>query len=289
MAPQAGDPAHTLPQLELVDLSLRQHSTIPSDHDRGERESRSELVHLVRHRAWIGGVAGIHLERDRASLAVGEQAVEDDREARLVAIVSEASQRAALPGVEAGAGVVEDQRSLLEMALGQLGFDALLACEEPVEGGVELLDLGVGDAEFARQAGVVPSAGRRELRTGMDQALCDHPHHQAPLPARLGGKDGVESELAHGSEDRHHVAVRQSADDVEGVIDTDEGLALEEAAEGLDLVLRPVGQVGEGLLDDAAVLALALAEEDGGRGVAVGDGLDVHGNHYTSDVNTFAA
>ena len=37
-------------------------------------------------------------------------------------------------------------------------------------------------------------------------------------------------------------------------------------------------QVGQGALADLAVLALGLAQEHGGRGVAVGDGLDVHGS-----------
>ena len=37
------------------------------------------------------------------------------------------------------------------------------------------------------------------------------------------------------------------------------------------------GQVGEGALSDFFVLAEGLAQQHGGRGVAVGDALNVHG------------
>ena len=47
-------------------------------------------------------------------------------------------------------------------------------------------------------------------------------------------------------------------------------------AEGLDLLRRPMGEIGEGAVVDFAVLAEALAEKDGGRGVAVGDDGHVH-------------
>jgi hypothetical protein len=54
------------------------------------------------------------------------------------------------------------------------------------------------------------------------------------------------------------------------------GFSFEDLAESLDLVGRPMGDVGESAVVDLAVLAEALAEEDGGRGVAVGDYGDVH-------------
>jgi hypothetical protein len=54
-------------------------------------------------------------------------------------------------------------------------------------------------------------------------------------------------------------------------------VAAEGAMEGLDAGGVPVGEIGEGAFLDLAVLTKRLAEEDGGRGVTVGDGLDVHG------------
>jgi hypothetical protein len=81
--------------------------------------------------------------------------------------------------------------------------------------------------------------------------------------------------------------VRDAALDLKSVVNADKGLALEEASEGLDFFLGPMGEVGEGFLDDASALALALAEEDGGWGVPVGDRLDVHGNYYITVVKCY--
>jgi len=55
---------------------------------------------------------------------------------------------------------------------------------------------------------------------------------------------------------------------------------MQQAAEGVDFFLRPIGEVGQGALAGFVAFAPALAEEDGGRGIAVGDGLDVHGSYY---------
>jgi hypothetical protein len=62
----------------------------------------------------------------------------------------------------------------------------------------------------------------------------------------------------------------------------------EEATQGLDSRLRPVGAIGQGALAGLRALAPALAEEDGGRAVAVGDGFDVQGtycSYRTSNMN----
>src|SRR6266481_1774809 len=48
------------------------------------------------------------------------------------------------------------------------------------------------------------------------------------------------------------------------------------AAERLDARRLPMGEIGEGAVFDFTVLAVGLAKENGGRGVAVGDGGDVH-------------
>ena len=82
--------------------------------------------------------------------------------------------------------------------------------------------------------------------------------------------------------DEFDVAVREGIGDGEGLVGADEGLVAEELAEGVDLGGRPGGEVGEGALADLGALAPAFAEEDGGRGVAIGDGLHVHGNKRTA-------
>jgi hypothetical protein len=73
------------------------------------------------------------------------------------------------------------------------------------------------------------------------------------------------------------MAVGSGALNLEGGGGGDEGLAFEEAAEGVDLGGGPSGKIGEGSFNDTAIKTRGFAEEDGGRGVAVGDGLDVHG------------
>ena len=58
----------------------------------------------------------------------------------------------------------------------------------------------------------------------------------------------------------------------------DQGLVLEDASQALDFVCGPIGEIGEGAFADFFAVAPAFAQEDGGAGVAVGDGLNVHGN-----------
>ena len=48
--------------------------------------------------------------------------------------------------------------------------------------------------------------------------------------------------------------------------------------------MRPIGEVGQGGLAGLAAFAPAFAQEDGGWGIAVGDGFDVHGSHYAQAI-----
>ena len=52
---------------------------------------------------------------------------------------------------------------------------------------------------------------------------------------------------------------------------------LEHAAQPLDVLRRPMGEVEQRALLYPAAVPKALAQQDGGRGAAVGDGLDVMG------------
>src|ERR1700739_2189951 len=53
--------------------------------------------------------------------------------------------------------------------------------------------------------------------------------------------------------------------------------ALEQGAQSFDDLGRPIGQVGNGALLDLAGVAIALAQQDRGRRVSVGDRFDIHG------------
>jgi hypothetical protein len=82
----------------------------------------------------------------------------------------------------------------------------------------------------------------------------------------------VQMQAVQGAEDRGHVAMRTGADDIAGLRKrrADSGGALQDGAEGLELSGGPMGEVGEGAVADLAAETAGLAEEDGGRGVAVG-------------------
>src|SRR5215471_4079343 len=53
-------------------------------------------------------------------------------------------------------------------------------------------------------------------------------------------------------------------------------LAFESAAQGLDPLRCPRGEVGEGARPHLVPIAEGLTEENGGRGVAIGDGCYIH-------------
>ena len=72
----------------------------------------------------------------------------------------------------------------------------------------------------------------------------------------------------------------KGAFDDEEFIGVNERDVLEDETKSLDLVLGPLGEVGDGAFANAFTLAPAFAQEDGGAGVPVGDGIDIHGNYY---------
>ena len=103
-----------------------------------------------------------------------------------------------------------------------------------------------------------------------------------------GTEQAVEADGAGQAVDGGDMAVGLGADDIEGVMEGVEGkAALEEDAQAIDDVRGQLGEVGEGTFLDFAVLAVGLAEEYSGSGVAVGDALDVHGYPTKEDTEEF--
>jgi hypothetical protein len=136
-----------------------------------------------------------------------------------------------------------------------------LLAQEPVEGGIEFVHVGVLDAQAAGQRGVVPVPGGGPLGGGFQESGHDHGHHQLALPARSGGQHPVEVELAQAAEHGQHVAVCQAAFDGELVIESADGLAAEDGADGLDGLDGKGGEVGEGAVLDLAAIAVGLSEQ----------------------------
>ena len=128
----------------------------------------------------------------------------------------------------------------------------------------------------------------RQFRRRGNQALSDHGHDQVSFAAALRRDQAIQLELADHFQDGLHVAVRESLFGGEKILRGDQGLVAEQAAEGFDFFLGPMGEVGQGALAGFVAIAPAFAEEDGGRGVTVGDDGDVHAltkSHYTFTVN----
>jgi hypothetical protein len=121
-------------------------------------------------------------------------------------------------------------------------------------------------------------AGGRQLGGRRQQAGDDHGDDQVPAAVAGRAEQAIEAEAAQHAEDGGDVVVRQGAADGQGFLAGWQGrAALEQAAQTLDQLGWPVGQVEQGALFDLAGLAVGLAQQDGGRRGAVGDGLDAHG------------
>jgi len=121
-------------------------------------------------------------------------------------------------------------------------------------------------AERAGRGLVAQPAGDGQLGVRRDH-LCDHHRgRQVPAPGRRGVDQLLQAEGAHGAQHGGDVAVRQAAGDLERPVQVrGRGLALEHPGQGVDLGLGPGRQVGQGPVLDLAVLAVAFAEQDGGR------------------------
>jgi hypothetical protein len=169
-----------------------------------------------------------------------------------------------------------------KMLLGQSFFDAFLQRQQPVHGGIEFIfGRGIEMEEFGEGAaegiGVQGTSGG-EFGGWFQDAGNDHGQNQVAMTTGLFIDERVEMQTLQSTEDGGDVAVRAGANDVEGLRErgAEGGGAVEDGAEGVDLSRGPVGEISESTVADLAVLAEGFAEEDGGRGVAVGDGSDVH-------------
>ena len=115
----------------------------------------------------------------------------------------------------------------------------------------------------------------------MNQPFRDHRHHQVALAATLGGDHGIQTELADRAQDGFDVAVRKSSLGAEEIVRRNQRLIAKQPAQGFNLSAGPVGEVGQGAFAGFLAFAPAFAQQDGGRGIAIGDGFDVHGSYYS--------
>src|SRR3954471_2382026 len=245
-------------------------------------ETLLELVDLRRQRRGISSVAIEHLDGNRTAVRGAEQAV-DDLQAALLAVpaVSAFGQRTAASLQVARRDVVEHQRAILQMAPGQRGLDGRLARQQPVECGVEFIVIDCAETERFAQAG--GRRGRRErpgggeLGDGIEDAPDQQGEDEVAVAVAVGAEDAVKADLARRAEGGGDMAMRQAAGDGDGVVlGRNDRAALEHATQALDVSGRPVGEVAQRAFAHLAALAIALAQQDGGRRVPVRDGFDIH-------------
>ena len=173
-----------------------------------------------------------------------------------------------------GADVVEHERALAEMALGERPLDAFLLCQQPVEGGIDLAFLDDAEAKhFAETGGGgvgIEGAYGGKFRGRRNDAVREHRQDQvAAAPtgrtARAFGEQLGQAQGAGDPEDGGDMAVRQGALDRQRLLGLGHGdAAAQQRAQALDKLLRPTAEVGKRALPDPTPLAIALAEQDGG-------------------------
>jgi hypothetical protein len=125
---------------------------------------------------------------------------------------------------------------------------------------------------------VKPASGS-QFGGGLDDAGDDHGDDEIALAAGNWIEDGIQMQVAQAAEHGGDMAVRQGTGDVEGLWQRGRGdsqRAGQCQAEGVNLLRGEMSDVGNGASFDFTVEAIGFAEEDGGRGVAVGHGGDVH-------------
>src|SRR5260370_32198577 len=168
------------------------------------------------------------------------------------------------------------------MLAGERLLDRLLAVGEAVNGGIEFILVDRPKAENVAEAGSrgdrIEHTGGGELRGRRDQAGHDHGDDEIAGAVAGGAKNAVEADVAQRAEHGGDMAVRQgTADDDALLAGRRGGAALEERAQSLDEFARPIRKVDDGAFLDLCAIPIALAQQDGGWRIPVGNGFDIHG------------
>jgi hypothetical protein len=159
------------------------HPPVADQHQPGQPEPVAHHLHDGAERGRAGGVAGKDPDRDRSPGRVGEQPVLDLRQALLAVPGVAAHRQRAVRAFHPGAGQVEvgrpgRVRRRRQVPAGQGGLDRLLAVEQPVHRGVDLVGAHLGQPQVRDHGGVGPPAQRGQLRRrahhpGQHQAVGD--------------------------------------------------------------------------------------------------------------------
>ena len=123
--------------------------------------------------------------------------------------------------------------------------------------------------------------GGGELGCRVEDATDQEGEDKIAAAIAAGAKNTVEADVARGAESGHDMAVRQAADDGEGItLGGNDRAAFEDAAQTLDVGCGPVGKIAQCALTHLAAFAVALAQQDRGGRVPIRNGFDVHGEAW---------
>ena len=276
------DPVGPLKRLQRGDLGLRDHPAVPHHHQPLDPKPLADPLDLRQQRRRIGGIPLEDGHRHRTAPPLGEQPVVDLAFALLaVAIVAEGGQGAGGALEITRAQVIEHEAPGRQMARGQLLLDPVLAGEHPIHRLIQRVLVGVAHAEIRGQRGGVPPAGRGQLAVGLEDPGHDHGDDELALPRGARRDERVEAQPLHGEPDRLHVAVVGGGDDLEQRVGGREGLIAEHSAQEVNLLGRPLGQIGQGAVLDRAALAVALPQQNGRGRAAIRHDGDIHANTST--------
>ena len=181
--PQGADPVDAADLGEALDAGLCEHAPVAHQHDVGEPEGVAQLVQLGLEGGGIGGVPAKGLHRDRAALAVGEQAEHHlGAVGSVVAAVAVRCERTVAALEPGGADVEQHQATGCEVPSRQCPLDGPLARVEPVERVIQLVLGGTLDTQLGGEGGGTEASRGGQLR-GRRQDACHDERQREVAPA----------------------------------------------------------------------------------------------------------
>ena len=280
---QRTHPVHALGLEHLLDARRGQHATVAHPGQALDAETLLELGHLRGHGSRVSRVALEHLHGDRAALGGAHQAKDDLRVVALaIARMATSGQLAAAPSQPGGGEVIEHQGGAHQVLARQAPLDGGLRLVQPVQCPVQVIGVALTHAQHAAQRGaggvVVQLAMGGQLGGRLDHAGDQHGLQQRLQRLGRRAEPVRRAAATRAAQHRCDVAMGQGAFDAEELVGTGyRHAATQQYLQTLEDLRGQARQVGQGALADLAVLAVGLAQEDSGRRVAVGHGLDVHG------------
>ncbi len=208
------DPVDAVELGHRIDLHIRDHAAIAGHDEPFQPEVLARLLDLRQQRFGIADVDVEHRHRDGAAALIRHQTVVDlQRAGPAVAAVAELGQRARHAFEPARRQIEQHETAGLQVTLRKPLLDLVLARDQPIHRGVELVLLRVGKPQVICQRRVGPRADHAELaRLRCDDAPRHHRHHEIALTARFRVDELVEAEPPHRRGDGRDVAVMLRGD-----------------------------------------------------------------------------